>query len=128
MRHTVARIFALTALTLVGCKTLRTDAGTASRPVAAWSELQVVNEDGRKVPAPPELIVASLKRVGIAATADDTGLHIAPEDEDRAAEALLTDQRLTESGILVFIPVSAGTGRRTVNGIEFTMPTTQPHK
>ncbi|MFT3787732.1 MAG: hypothetical protein QM770_16440 [Tepidisphaeraceae bacterium] len=122
----------LSLLSSAGCRTLHTiEARENSVPVAMWAGLAAVDKDGRKVtPAPDELIVDALKRVGIAATVDKSGLHVASTDEDRAREALLTDRRLTDSGVLVMVLVPAGTGRRTATGVEFTVepPTTAPSK
>jgi len=115
---------ALLLTVFAGCKTVHTgDAANQKTSVAMWSDFLAVKKDGETKPAPPELIVDSLKKVGIVATIDDAGLHIAPEDADRAIRALLMDARLKDSGILVWIPVEAGTGRETPATIEFAIPT-----
>jgi hypothetical protein len=122
-------IVTLSVSAIVGCRTLHTDNREDTAPVAIWFELAGRSEDGRIVTPPPEeLVVEALKRAGIAATVDERGLHLAPRDEERAREALLTDPRLADSGVLVLVPVPAGTGRKTSNGIEFTFesPTTAP--
>lgn len=126
MWHKLTTSSAALLFIIAGCKTLHTDDGSQHQaPVAMWSDFVVVDKDGQKQPASPELIVASLKKAGIAATVDDRGLHIAPADEQRATMALLTDPRLKGSGILLLVPVEAGTGRRTPNAIEFSMPMSQ---
>jgi hypothetical protein len=131
MWHRLTTIVTLSVLGVAGCRTLHTDKREDTVPVAMWFGLAAVDKEGRRVTPPPdELIVDALKRVGIAATVDESGLHVAPADEDRAREALLTDRRLTDSGVLVMVAVPAGTGRKTANGIEFTTqsPTTAPSK
>jgi len=129
MWNRLTTIAALLVLGLGGCQTLHTDTREDSMPVAMWFNFATLDKDGRTVTPPPgEQVADALMRAGIAATVDESGLHVEPADEERAREVLLTDRHLVNSGILVMIMVPAGSGRRTANGIEFTAQTAAPSK
>ena len=131
MWYRLTSIAMLIVVGITGCRTLHTDQREDSIPVAMWFGLATVDKDGRNVTPPrDELVIAALKTAGIPATVDESGLHVAPADEERAREALLMDRRLADSGVIVMVAVPAGTGRKTANGIEFTAqsPTTAPSK
>ena len=127
MHYALTLIAALFVLSVAGCRTLHTDRREDTLPVAMWAGFGTVDRDGRKVMGADErLLVEALEKVGITATADESGLHVAPADEDRAREALLTDRRLADSGVLVLVAVPAGTGRRTGDGVAFTLEVPMP--
>jgi hypothetical protein len=57
---------------------------------------------------------------------DKEGMSVAPGEEARACEVLLTNKRLIDSKVLVFLAVPAGSGRRTRRGYE--LPEIAPPK
>lgn len=100
-------IHALMYLALLGCQTVHTNAD-GEPTIAIWFSGSPENQ---------KLVCDVLRDHGLHAVVDNKGVSVADAESQQAREVLLTDQRLKDSGVLLFEMVVAGTGRKTNDGI-----------
>ena len=103
---------------LVGCQTVHTEQDDGV-PVALWRSLVVAQPDGKaEGPEERDMVSRVLTDAGLHATVDQGGISIPKQEERRAREVLLTDKRLANGSLIVFLAIPAGTGRKTARGFE----------
>jgi hypothetical protein len=111
MKSTITWLVLFMALIMAGCQTLHTTSDGRA-PLAVWSTMDVARQEGDPIkPRTAELIAAALKKAGIHATIDGSGVSVADADEERAQRVLIADPSLKETGAVTIVAVRAGTGQ-----------------
>jgi len=102
---------------LTGCGTVHTGQADGLT-VALWPAIPRGSSQAR------DTIVLVLRDAGLHPSLDDQGVFVPESEVRRALEVLLTDKRLDGTGAIVFLPVPAGSGRKTATGFE--VPDVEP--
>ena len=110
----------------VGCQTVHTSREGAL-PVAMWPSLAMMTREGTpRRSQNQEAVYFVLKEAGLHPLLNEGGVWVPDDEELRAREVLLTDKRLADSGVFVFLAVPAGSGTKTEIG--FLLPSVAPHE